>query len=90
MIVYSWKCINLHDSTLNIICRKYENTTINEKTFFSIFFSNSEANASELLENLEYMFPRHYMLNCVFDMFKSSTTHQRVSRCQRTKCIMYN
>ena len=36
--------------------------------------SNSEAFASELLENLEEMFPLHYMHNDMFCMFKSNDT----------------
>ena len=37
--------------------------------------SNSEASASELLENIEEIFPRYYMESDILNRFKSSTTH---------------
>ena len=40
----------------------------NEETFLQ------EANASELLENHELIFPRYYMHSGMIGMFKSSTT----------------
>ena len=39
--------------------------------------------ASELLENVEEMFPRYYMHSDLFSMLKSSTTHQCVIRRRR-------
>ena len=57
------------------------------------FSSNSEALASELLENLEGMFPLCYMNGDVVSLFKSSTTHGGVTRRERVKawrCIMIN
>ena len=51
--------------------------------FTPINMSNSsEEFASELLENLEEMFPRYYMHSDIFSMFKSSTTPQYVIRRQ--------
>ena len=41
----------------------YSVTTIN---ISSIFSRNSEASASEFLENLEEMFPRYFMHNDIF------------------------
>ena len=38
------------------------------KNMSSIFFSNSEAIPSELLENLKKMFPLYYMHSNVFSM----------------------
>ena len=49
------------------------------------FSSHSEANASELLENLEEMFSRYCMYIDDISMFKSSITRQRVNRFQRVK-----
>ena len=43
--------------------------------FSSTFSSNSEVSASELLENLEEMFPQYYMGSDVMSRFKSSTMH---------------
>ena len=37
--------------------------------------SNSEASASELLENIEEIFPRYYMESDILNRFKSSPTH---------------
>ena len=48
------------------------------KHISSRFSGNSEAFASELLENLEEMFPRYYMDSDVISKFKSSTTHGKV------------
>ena len=47
----------------------------------NLFSSNSEAFASELLENLEEMFPMYYIYSGVFSVFKSTITHWRVTRC---------
>ena len=47
-------------------------------TLFSRFSSNSKTNASELLENLEEMFPQYYMHGDMFSTFKSSTFKERV------------
>ena len=48
-------------------------TTIgNKETFlqdFPVILQNSSAKASELLENLEEMYPRYYMHNEVFGRF---------------------
>ena len=38
------------------------------------FFNNSEATASELLENFEEVIPRYYMHSDLFCMLKYSTT----------------
>ena len=51
----------------------------------SRFSSNSEAYASELLENLEDIFPLYYMDSDIVRRFKYSTTHWRVIR--RDLCI---
>ena len=40
----------------------------------STFFSNSEAFASELLENVEEMFPLYYTHSDMLSLFKPSTT----------------
>ena len=40
---------------------------------------SSDANASELLENLEEMFLRNYMHSDVLNVFKSSTTQYCVT-----------
>ena len=46
--------------------------------FLPKFYSNSEAKALELLENLEEMYPRYYMLS-----FKFPITQQCNSRLER-------
>ena len=46
----------------------------NKELFVSRFSSNSEVNASELLDILENIFPQCYMYSDVFSRFKSSTT----------------
>ena len=51
----------------------------------SIFSSNSEAFASELLENIEEMFPQYYMQIDMLSMFKSFNTHRCVTRRERGK-----
>ena len=43
-----------------------------EEAFLPIFSTNSEAAASELVENLEEMFPRYYMDSDVIIRFKYS------------------
>ena len=43
----------------------------NFHTIICLFWSE----CSELLENLDEMFPRHYMHSSIFNMFKSSNTH---------------
>ena len=45
----------------------------------SRFSSSSEAIASELLENIEEMFPRYYMKSDMFSMFKPLTIQERVA-----------
>ena len=42
---------------------------------YSRFSSNSEANDSELLRNLEELFPRYYIHSGFLDIVKSSITH---------------
>ena len=42
--------------------------------------SNSEVSSSELLENLEEIFPLYYTDSDVINTFKSSTTHGCVNR----------
>ena len=51
----------------------------------SIFSSNSEEEASELLENIEEMLPRYYMKSHVIIEFKSSITHCCVTPQERVK-----
>ena len=56
-------------------------TTNTEDTICLRFSSNSEASASELLENLEEISPRYYMNSGdVITRFKSTTTHSCVTR----------
>ena len=61
-----------------------QSTTIQSTTIMrdtpSRFSSNSEASASELLENIEEMFHRYYLRCDVFSKFKFSTTHHCVIR----------
>ena len=49
------------------------------------FPSNSEADASELLENPEEMFPRYYTHSVVCISFKSSSTRRCATRRERIK-----
>ena len=49
------------------------------------FSGNSKAKASELLENIEEMFPCYYTHSNVFNMFKSSATQYCVILCKRLK-----
>ena len=42
------------------------------------FFSNSEAFASEFLENLEQIFPRYYLHSYLFNRIKSLSTKKCV------------
>ena len=52
----------------------------------SKFSSNSEADASELLENLEDIFLQHYVHIDVCRSLKKLITYQYVNRCDRVKC----
>ena len=56
-------------------------TTSNEKTFYT----NSEANASELLENHEDMFPQYYIHCDVLSWFFSSAAQLCDTRSERVK-----
>ena len=58
-------------------------------SFFS-FSSNSEASASELLENLEEMLPQYYNESDVIISFKYSTTFLCVTRCERANITIIN
>ena len=58
----------------------YVQTESNEKTFLQDLFSNSEAFASELLKNREYIFPLHYLHS---DILNHLTTHWCVIRRER-------
>ena len=49
----------------------YSHPTIKNMSW--IFSSNSEANASELLENIKDMFPRHRMHSNLFNVFSYFT-----------------
>ena len=51
----------------------------------SRFSSNSEADASELLENPEEMFPWYYMHSNILRMFIYSTTQQSITLYERVK-----
>ena len=62
-------------------------TTVTRKLSFSMFSSNSEANALELLKNLEDMFPLYYMYKDICNGFKSSTTHYGVIRRERVNAL---
>ena len=49
------------DNIHKVIRSRFTNSTSIEEIFLQISSSNSEVNASELLENLELMFSLYYM-----------------------------
>ena len=54
----------------------------------SIFSRNSEAFASEILENIEEMFPRYYIHSGMLSIFLPSTTQWCVTRHERGNRIV--
>ena len=54
----------------------------------SVFFSNFEADASELLEHIEEMFPRYYTHSNIFSMLLYSNTLCDVTRRQGVSLVI--
>ena len=52
---------------------------VTKNLFSSTFSINSEAKASELIENVEDMFLQYYIHHVVFDKFKSLTTQKCIA-----------
>ena len=57
------------------------------RNIYLLFSSNSEALASELLGNIEYMFSLYYMNSDIVNNFKSLTYSSKLSRSRALTCV---